>query len=127
MDDETLDFKILGVTLDSHLAYDSHVSSICNSCSYHMQALHHIHPMLSLNAANQLACSIVTSRLDYCNSLLSSTSKNNILRLQRIQNNLACVVCNAPACASPSPLLEKLHWLPIEQRSTYKISILNYM
>jgi hypothetical protein len=105
--------KILGVTLDSHLAYDSHVSSICNACSYHMHALRHIRPMLSLNAANQLACSIVAFRLDYCNSLLYSTSKNNLLRLQRIQNNLARIVCNARRMLVHCPFLKNCIGSPL--------------
>ena len=118
--------KILGVTLDSRLSFDSHISLICQACNYHLKALRHIRSMLSVSVANQLACSIVASRLDYCNSLLYGVSNHNLLKLQRIQNNLARIVCNAPARASPSPLLQKLHWLPIEQRIKYKLSVLTY-
>src|SRR5271156_6970370 len=82
--------------------------------------------MLSLETANQLACSIVASRLDYCNSLLVNTASNNINKLQRIQNNLALIVCNVPARANAAPLLMKLHWLPIKQRITYKIATLTF-
>jgi len=118
--------KILGVTIDSQLLFDKHVSSVCQSCNFHIKALRHVRHMLSIDTANQIACSIVASRLDYCNSLLYGTSVHNITRLQRIQNNLARVVCNAPSRASAAPLLNRLHWLPIEQRITYKISTLTY-
>src|SRR5271156_2418470 len=82
--------------------------------------------MLSLETANQLACSIVASRLDYCNSLLVNTASNNINKLQSIQNNLARILCNIPARANAAPLLMKLHWLPIEQQITYKIATLTF-
>ena len=36
--------KILGVTLDSSLSFDKHVSNIVESCNYHIRALRHIIP-----------------------------------------------------------------------------------
>jgi Reverse transcriptase (RNA-dependent DNA polymerase) len=118
--------KIVGVTLDSSLSFDKHVSAICQSCNYHLRALRHVRPMLSFDLASQLACSIVASRLDYCNSILFGASQSNIARLQRIQNNLARIVCLAPARASASTLLERLHWLPIEKRIHYKIACITF-
>ena len=118
--------KILGVTIDSNLTYDKHVELVCQSCNYHIRALRHIRHMLPLHVANQVACSIVSSRLDYCNSLLANTSAHNTGKLQRIQNNLARIVFNSPARASASPLLQKLHWLPINHRIRYKIANLTY-
>ena len=108
--------RILGVTIDSSLSFDKHVSSIVQSCNYHIRALRHIRPLISQKLACQIACSIVASRLDYCKSILYGTSSYNILRLQRVQNNLARVVCRESARAHAEPLLHKLHWLPIECR-----------
>ena len=96
--------KILGVILDCSLSFDSQIASICKSCNYHLRTLRHICPMLSSAYANQLACSIVATRLDYCNSLLFKTSAHNLRRLQRIQNNLARIVCNVPARIHALPL-----------------------
>ena len=118
--------KIVGVTLDSSLSFDKHVSLICQACNFHMRALRHIRPLLSFDFANQLACSIVASRIDYCNSLFYGMSKHNIDKLQRLQNNLARIVCCAPARASAAPLLKRLHWLPIEQRIEYKIACMSF-
>ena len=89
-------------------------------------ALRHIRPLISHKLACQIACSIVASRLDYCNSILYGTSSYNILRLQRVQNNLARVVCRESARAHAAPLLHKLHWLPIECRIKYKIATITF-
>ena len=56
---------------------------------------------------------MVTARLDYCNSLLQGTSKDNIARLQRVQNSLARVVLCASWKTPSKPLLMELHWLPV--------------
>jgi hypothetical protein len=114
--------KIVGVTLDSGMTLDKHVSDICQSSNYHIRALRHIRPMLSSKLANELACSIVGSKLDYCNSLLANVSTTNIAKLQRVQNNLARIVCNVKARASTSSLLHKLHWLPVDKRIHFKLA-----
>jgi len=36
---------------------------------------------------------LVTSRLDYCNSLLNGLSQMHMLRLQRVQNTAARLIC----------------------------------
>jgi hypothetical protein len=66
--------KSLGVYLDSKLSFDKHISEITKSCYFHIKALRHIRPSLTPEASNTIACSIVGSRLDYCNSLLVCTS-----------------------------------------------------
>ena len=43
-----------------------------------------------------------------------------------MQNNAARVVCQATRRDSVKPLLQKLHWLPVEQRIQYKVSMLTF-
>ena len=62
--------KLLGVTLDSALTFDKHITDITRCCYYHIRALRHIHPSLTLDTAKTISASIVGSRLDYCNSVL---------------------------------------------------------
>ena len=63
---------------------------------------------------------LISSCLDYCNSLL-----NNIAKLQRVQNCLTRVVLRAPRF-SPSVLLKQLHWLPVSYRIDLKLSTLTH-
>jgi len=60
--------------------------------------------------------SIVTSRLDYANALLSGTTSVNLDRLQVAHNSLATVVRQASRSASATELLRQVHWLRIRQR-----------
>ena len=70
---------------------------------------------------------IVSSKLDYCNSLYSGISQTNLNKLQRIQNSLARVITNTSKYQHITPTLEKLHWLPIKQiRIDYKICLPTY-
>ena len=56
--------KLLGVTLDSGLTLDRHVTQVVRACNYHTHALRHIRPLLTFDAAKTVAHGIVAARLD---------------------------------------------------------------
>jgi len=81
---------------------------------------------MSENVAKTTACSIVSSRLDNCNALLRGRPESTIDELQRAQNTLAWVVTQS-TCQTPSkPLLQSLHWLPVQERIDFKVALLAY-
>ena len=69
-----------------------------------------IHRFLTEDAAETLVTSYILSRLDYCNCLLVGTL-NSVIKLLFA----ARLVLLAPR-HHQTPLLEKLHWLPISER-----------
>jgi len=114
--------KLLGVTLDSALTMDRHVTEVRRSCNYHIRARRHMRPLLTLDVANTIGHSTVASRLDCANALLHGTSAGNLDRLQVTQNSLARTVLQAPYSVSATELRQQLHWLPIRQRIVYKLA-----
>jgi len=120
------ELKALGVILDDHLRFDSHVRVVVKACAYHTHALRHVRHLLTTELATTIACSIVAMRLDYCNSLLYGAPEATVDKLQRAQNNLARVVTCSARRSSAKPLLESLHWLPVSQRCIYKLATLTY-
>ena len=118
--------KSLGVTLDQQLSFDQQVDKVCKACYFHIRALRHVRPSLPDDVTRTVACSIVNSRLDYCNSLLSGTSVSNLAKLQRVQNTLARVVLRRGKYDHISSALTELHWLPVKQRITFKLCTLAF-
>jgi len=49
-----------------------------------------------------------------------------VQKLQRVQNNAARIVLQAPGRSHANPLLEELHWLLVQQRITYKLAVLTF-
>ena len=47
-----------------------------------------------------------------------------INRLQRIQNSAARIVTNTRKYDQITPILQKLHWLPVRQRIHFKIMLI---
>jgi len=120
------EIKSLGVVIVSRLTFDTHVKAVCKACNYHTWALRHVRHCLPLPVAQTLACSIVGSRLDYCNSVLFGAPKASIAKLQRTQNMLSRVVLNKPRRIHSTELLKTLHWLPVKERIYYKFALLTY-
>ena len=118
--------KNLGVTLDIQLTYDRHVANISKECFLHIRALRHVRDSLPDDVARTVACSIVGSRLDYCNSLFVGMSASNFECLQRVQNTLARAVLRLRKYDHITPALKSLHWLPVKQRATFKLATLTY-
>ena len=118
--------KTLGVTLDSHLTLNSHISTVCKSAFYHSRALRHIRKSLTDDMAKAVATSLVQSRLDYANSILYGISKSNLNKLQRVHNSLARIVLNRHPLTPSNGLLSELHWLPIHQRINFKLATLTF-
>ena len=82
------------------------------------------HYSITTELAQILACSLILSRIDYCNAVLHGTPSYSIKKMQRVQNNAARIVLEAPRRSHASPLLRTLHWLPVQQRIDYKVALL---
>ena len=118
--------KNLGVLFDSSLNFQKHISQTCRTCFYHIRDLRRVRKSLSLDLAKHIAVALVSSRLDYCNSLFHNMPEKDIARLQRVQNCLARVVTNAPRFSRSVPILKRLHWLPVKFRIHFKICAITF-
>ena len=80
--------KNLGVWFDSDFSLSKHVQNVCKSCF----VKRHVRQFLTHDASVLVANALVSSRLDYCNSLFRSLAKFNLHKLQCIQNSAARIV-----------------------------------
>ena len=113
--------KNLGVLFDSSLNFRKHIFQTCGACFYHISDLRRIRKSLSLDLAKQIAVALVSSKLDYCNSLFHNMQEKDIATFQRVRNCLARVVTKAPRFSRSVPVLKQLHWLPVKFRIHFKI------
>ena len=116
----------LGFIMDASMTLSSHISSIVKSASFQVRNLGRIRKFLDSKTTEQLVHAFITSRLDIGNSLLHGLTKEQIHRLQLIQNTAARLVTRTKRSSHITPILFDLHWLPVHLRIQYKLLLLTY-
>ena len=116
----------LGTWFNDTFDMSQFVTTLCSASFFQLHNIRRIRKYLTQEAAATLVHSFVTCRIDYCNSLLSGLPDYQLAKLQRVQNSAARLVYRESKFCHITPLLKKLHWLPIMYRIRFKIALLTY-
>ena len=117
--------KNLGVYIDSTLSMDVQIQMLTSACFSTIRLLSRIKYFLTTEQLQLLVCSLVLSKLDYCNILYYGISAANMRKLQSIQNSAARLACkvNHHDRVKTEELFRKLHWLKVRERIAYKVLV----
>ena len=116
----------LGVIIDQDLSLKEQVNAICRSCYGHLRSIIQIRPYLTKSTAPTIVQSLISSRLDYFNSLLAELPQYLIHKLQKVQYWASRIVLNVKKHYSILVHLHQLHWLPVSFWIKLKINLLVY-
>ena len=116
----------LGVTLDKNLSLTYHINETCKKATNSIRSIGRIRKYLTKENLKLLVNALVISRLDYCNSILYGLPKQELDKLQRIQNTAARLITGTKHYESIKPALRELHWLPIESRIIFKLLLITF-
>ena len=116
----------IGVTLDDQYNLRKHISLTCKSIYFHLRTIGRVRHYLTKEVCQQLVHAIVSSKLDYCNSLLYGLPEKDIIPLQLAQNTAARIVTRTKKTDHITPVLASLHWLPVRYRIQYKLLLITY-
>ena len=97
----------LGVIIDDQLTFTAHIASVSRSCRFALYNIRKIRPYLTQYATQLLVQTLVSSRLDYCNALLTGLPACVVkLQLQTTTDDpehAARLVFNQPKRAHVTP------------------------
>ena len=106
----------LGVNIDCELTFAQHTKRTAANCFYQIRQLWTIRRALSADNARMLVHALVSSRVDYCNSVLHRVAVVHLRPLQSVVNAAARLITKKrkidPISAT---LLDELHCLPVRQ------------
>ena len=102
------------------------VNTTVRSVYHHVRSVSKISKCLDQETCAKVIHSVVASRLDYNNSLLIGLPAVLLKRMQLAQNHAARVVVQARKHEHVSPILQELHWLPVDARIKYKVLVFVY-
>ena len=97
------------------------MQKVCHGSYFHLRNIRRILKYLTNVATKSLIHTFdVSSRLNYCNSLLLGLPEKLITKLQRVLNMAARLVRKSRRYDHIKPVLKSLHWLPVHQRVLFK-------
>ena len=111
---------------DPAMTMSAQVSSIIKTANFYLTNIGRARRLLTVDATKLAVHTLVTSRLDYCNSLLIGISQKLKRRLNNVQRTAARLITKKRKFDSITPELIKLHWLPIHQRIDFKVIVLMF-
>ncbi len=89
------DMKYLGVIIDRHLTFTSHINKLCGKISSKIGLLWRVRSFIDDGLAMKLYNSLIYPHFLYCNFILDGTSKTNKNKLQIQHNNALRAVLRA--------------------------------
>jgi hypothetical protein len=118
--------RSLGMYLDQNMNMKNHINNKVKAAHKHLYRIRCIRKYLTKKNTESLIHAFVTSQLDYGNSLLYGLPKCDTDKFQLVQNQAAKLVVEGKKFDRVTPIMHKLHWLPVEKRIVFKIALLVY-
>ena len=94
----------LGAWFDPELTMNTHFNKLCSAAYFHLYNLRRIRRYLSQETCEQLVHAFITSRIDYCNSLLYGLPAKQLDKIQRVQNTAARIIFRLPKFCRITPI-----------------------
>ena len=122
--------KYLGVKFDNKLNFDQYILSLKQTTTYHLYNLYKLRPFINKNTAILLTHSLIISRLNYCNTLITRQTKTTLKILDAIINRSIRLICQLKKydfTTSITDLRLRLNWMTTANSIDYKLlTIDNY-
>ena len=109
---------------DESLSFEKYITKISQISFAHLRNITRIRKYLSQSDCEKLVHAFISSRLDSCNSLLAGLPATKLAPLIRVQRAAARLVVRARKFDPITEVMQRLHWLPVQERIDFKYLLL---
>ena len=122
---EVEDVKYLGLTIDYKLRYDKYMLELVGKLNRAIGVLRRASKYIDQKTRVMLYNTLILPHIDYCSTVWgSSISKQDIKKLQRLQNCSMRVILECHPRTHTKDMLDCLKWLSVEQRLDFNMACL---
>ena len=114
--EQVKEMKLLGVTIDDKLSWSTQIRNIVVRMSNGIYAIRRSAHLLNYTTRKLVIQSLVLSNLDYCPVIWSSASKQEISKLQLVQNRAARLALRCSVRSSVDAMNARLSWMRVDER-----------
>ena len=107
--------KDLGIILDSNLTFTEHISTLPSSLLSSLCQISRVRHLFTKDVLNIILNYLTFSKLFHCSTVWSGTFKQNMKKLQLIQNFAARILTDTREYDHISPILHELGWLTVKE------------
>ena len=112
--------KLLGITLDNKMSYETHVEELAKKISKRLGLLKHISPYLKQHQRETFYTCVIKPTLMYGIVVWDSCNINCHQRLLKLQKRAARIILDVDKRTPSIELFNKLNWLPLLKQSLIK-------
>ena len=118
--------KCLGLQIDKHLTWDSHVNSITKKVVSALVMLKRIKRLVPYKNLISVYKSTIEPYFDYCSTVWNSIGSELSSKLQRLQNRAARIITGARYTKRSKEVLSRLGWQTLKQRRLEQTAIMMF-
>ena len=118
--------KLLGVHVDRHLTWQTHIEETCLKLKSKIMLLKRILFYLNDEMKQLFYNSYIMSTFDYCCAIWGTASKTNISQIAILQKRAAKIILQKPMRTPTRELFKQLKWLTFENRCKYPTAVIVY-
>ena len=108
--------KDLGITLDSYVNFNDHVNTLTSSLLSMLCQISRVRHLFTKPVLSTMLNFLIFSKRFYCSTVWAGTSKQNLEKLQLVQNFAARVLTDTKKFDHISPVLRRLEWPSIKDQ-----------
>ena len=118
--------KLLGVTVDVVLSFDSHIHNVLKKCNSLLYLLSRIKQFLSVHIRKMFFNAYILPHLDYCCVIWGNCSSLQEQKLIRFQKRAARLILDKDFNTPSSDLFRELNWMTFPDRVQYQKAVLMF-
>ena len=118
--------KYLGLQIDRHLTWKTHVDTILSKVSRALGVLKHAEQSLPQNILKNLYISIIEPHFRNCSSVWECCSTTYINRLQKLQKRAVRIITNSAFDIPATPLLANISLRSISELNENELKLVTY-
>ena len=115
--------KYLGVMLDEKLNFNDHIDYTIRKAAQKFGVLCRINRYLTTEAKIDVYKSLIAPHFDYCASILFLATRQQLKRMQVLQNKVMRLILKCDRLTPRINMLECLQWMSVRQRIEYNTLI----
>ncbi|KAI5746491.1 hypothetical protein M8J77_004142 [Diaphorina citri] len=108
--------KNLGVIMDKHLSWNSHINNISKKCNYSFHSLRILRRILPFGVRKMLCTALIMPIIEYADTVYLNITQELKVKVQRLQNSCVRYVFGLRKYDHVTMCRLSLGWMTVEQR-----------